>query len=212
MPSARISIFRMPQRVEIVLVPFDHGAVFHRRVFDRHQFLERAARDDEAADMLRQMAREADQLARQSSASARVGSADRARARAHASARSRRRTSPTPCRRAPPSHPPTGPAPCRPRGWRGAGDSDHGRRQRGAVAAVFLVDVLDDLLAPLMLEIDVDVGRLVAFLVDEALEQHVDPFGIDRGDAEAEAHHRIGRRAAPLAQNSRAGALPSRSN
>ncbi len=37
---------------------------------------------------------------------------------------------------------------------------DHGRGDPGAVAAVFLVDVLDHLLAPLMLEIDVDVGRL----------------------------------------------------
>ena len=43
----------------------------------------------------------------------------------------------------------------------------------GAVAAVFLVDVLDHLLAPLVLEIDVDVGRLVALLGDEALEQQV---------------------------------------
>ena len=41
---------------------------------------------------------------------------------------------------------------------------DHRRRDPGAVAAVFLVDVLDHLLAPLMLEIDVDVGRLLALL------------------------------------------------
>jgi hypothetical protein len=32
--------------------------------------------------------------------------------------------------------------------------------------------VLDHLLAPLVLEIDVDVGRLVAGLGDEALEHH----------------------------------------
>ena len=36
------------------------------------------------------------------------------------------------------------------------------------VAAVALVDILDDLLAPLMLEIDVDVRRLLAFGGDEA--------------------------------------------
>ena len=82
--------------------------------------------------------------------------------------------------------------------------ADHRGGERGAVAAVFLVDVLDHLLAPLMLEIDVDVGRLVARGADEALEQHVDPGGIDRGDAEAIAHHRIGRRAAPLAQDAAA--------
>src|SRR5690349_10994625 len=38
---------------------------------------------------------------------------------------------------------------------------DQRGRQRGAFAPVFSVDVLDDLLAPLVLEIDVDVGRLV---------------------------------------------------
>src|SRR5207253_11437204 len=74
----------------------------------------------------------------------------------------------------------------------------------GAVAAVFLVDVLDDLLAPLMLEIDIDVGWLVARGADEALEQDVDAGRIDRGDAEAIADDRIGRRAAPLAQDAAA--------
>ena len=50
------------QRVEVVLVPFDDGAVGHRRVLDRHQLAQGALRDDEAADMLAEVAREADQL------------------------------------------------------------------------------------------------------------------------------------------------------
>ena len=50
---------------------------------------------------------------------------------------------------------------------------DDGRADRGAVAAVASVEVLDDLLAALMLEIDVDVGRLVPLGRDEAVEQHV---------------------------------------
>ena len=37
------------QVIEIVLVPFDDGAVFHGRVFDGHEFLEQALRDHEAA-------------------------------------------------------------------------------------------------------------------------------------------------------------------
>jgi hypothetical protein len=37
----------------------------HRRVLDRHQLVEPVARDHEAADVLREVAREADQLARQ---------------------------------------------------------------------------------------------------------------------------------------------------
>jgi hypothetical protein len=45
--------------------------------------------------------------------------------------------------------------------------------QRGAVAAVLAVDVLDDLFAALVLEVDVDVGRLVALGADEAFEQQV---------------------------------------
>jgi len=40
--------------------------------------------------------------------------------------------------------------------------ADDGADDRRAVAAVAVVDVLDDLLAPLMLEIDVDVGRFIA--------------------------------------------------
>ena len=73
----------------------------------------------------------------------------------------------------------------------------------GAVAAVFRVDVLDHFLAPLMLEIDVDVGRLLALLGDEALEQQVAGRRVDRGDAEAIADRAVGRRPAPLAQDRR---------
>ena len=85
---------------------------------------------------------------------------------------------------------------------RAAAIGDDGSGERGALLAVFLVDVGDDLVAPLMLEIDVDVGRLVALLRDEALEQHVDDVGADIGDAEAVADDRIGGRAAPLAEDS----------
>src|SRR5215472_17982850 len=45
------------ERVEIILVPFDEGAVVHRAVADRHHLVERAPGDDEAADMLGEMAR-----------------------------------------------------------------------------------------------------------------------------------------------------------
>ena len=79
--------------------------------------------------------------------------------------------------------------------------TNDGGGETSAVAAVFFIDVLDDLFTPLMLKIDIDVGRLVARGADKALEQHVDAGGVDRGDAEAIAHDRIGRRAAPLAQN-----------
>ncbi len=83
---------------------------------------------------------------------------------------------------------------------------DDRRGEAGALAPVALVDVLDHLLAPLVLEIDVDVGRLVALGRDEALEQEIEARRIDLGDPEAEADRGIGRRAAALAENAaRAG-------
>ena len=51
------------QRVDVVLVPFDDLAVLHRGRLDRHQFVEPVVGEDEAAGMLREMARRADQLA-----------------------------------------------------------------------------------------------------------------------------------------------------
>ena len=64
-----------------------------------------------------------------------------------------------------------------------------------------LIDPLDHLLAPLMLEIHVDIGRLAALLGDEALEQEIVAAGIDRGDAEHIADGRVRRRSAPLAED-----------
>ena len=65
-----------------------------------------------------------------------------------------------------------------------------------AVAAVLVVDVLDHFLAALVFEVHVDVGRLVAFLADEALEQRVAAYRVDLGDAQAIADGRVGGRAA----------------
>jgi hypothetical protein len=60
---------------------------------------------------------------------------------------------------------------------------------------------LEDLFAALVLEVDVDVGRLVALAADETLEEQVDAGRIDRGDAEAIADGRVGRRPASLTEN-----------
>src|SRR6516165_11223080 len=53
--------------------------------------------------------------------------------------------------------------------------ADHRGGETGPVAAVLFIDVLNDLLAPLMLEININIGWLVARSADEALEQHIDP-------------------------------------
>ena len=86
------------ERVEIVLVPFDDRAVLHRRVLDRRQFVQRPVGDDEAAGMLGQVAREADQLERQQQGAAQggVGRVE-PRSGGYTPASGRRRSSPRPC-------------------------------------------------------------------------------------------------------------------
>ena len=78
---------------------------------------------------------------------------------------------------------------------------NHGGADRGPVAAVAPVEVLDDFLTPFVLEIDVDVGRLAALARDEAREEQVAGFGIDGRDAEAVADSAVRGRAATLAQD-----------
>ena len=43
---------QQPELIEIILVPFDDGAVLHRGVLDRHDLVDARARDQKAADML----------------------------------------------------------------------------------------------------------------------------------------------------------------
>ena len=69
------------------------------------------------------------------------------------------------------------------------------------MAPILLVDVLHDFFAPLVLEVDVDVGRLVALLGDEALEQQIHAGRIDFGHAEHITDGGVGGAAASLAQN-----------
>ena len=190
------------QRVDIILVPFDDLPVFHRGGLDRHQFVEPVEREHEAARMLREMARRADQLPRQlerqpqaavlglrlssfSSASAtpsvlqpQIEAGERA-GDVFGQAQ----------RLADFAH----------RAARAIARDDRG--QRRARAAIGLVNPLDDFLAPLVLEIDIDIGRLAALFGDEALEQQALAHGIDRGDAEHVADGGIGGRAAALAEN-----------
>src|SRR5262249_49384229 len=80
--------------------------------------------------------------------------------------------------------------------------ADHGGGKPRALAAVMLVDVLNDLFAPFVLEIDVDIRRLTTLGRNETLEQKISFLGIDLGYGKAIADRRIRRRAAPLAENS----------
>ena len=51
------------QGVDVVLVPLDHLPVLHRGRLDRHEVVETVLRQHEAARVLREVARRADQLA-----------------------------------------------------------------------------------------------------------------------------------------------------
>ena len=191
-----------PQGFEVVLVPLDDGTVVHGRVLDRHEFGQGAARDDEAADVLRQVPGEAEYLVHEVEELAGdlalwvEASGSKARVDRFALV--------------PPGHglrqqvdqvevEPQGFADIADGASRPVGDERGG--QRRTIAAVALVDVLDHLLAPLVLEVDVDVRRFVALLRDEALEQEAHARRIHFSDVQAIADRRIGRGAAALAQD-----------
>ena len=72
---------------------------------------------------------------------------------------------------------------------------------RRPVTAVLLVDVLQHLLAALVLEVDVDVWRLAALLRDETLKKQGLPGRVDRRDAQDEADGRVGGAATALAED-----------
>ncbi len=72
---------------------------------------------------------------------------------------------------------------------------------RGVVPAVGLVDPLDDLLAPVGVEVDVDVGLLLACRGEEPLERQVVEDRVDRRDAQGVAERGVGRGAPALAQD-----------
>src|SRR5262249_50951023 len=153
------------------LVPLDASTLLHRGVLDRDYLVEPAAGDDEAPHMLGEMARKADQLARQRQHLGEmwIGGVE---------AGATRRLVLNRLSRGAPQH-----AGERPDGvvrqskcfadlTDGAAGTvgDHGGGKARTVTAVALIDVLDDLLTPLVLEIDIDIGRLASFRRDEALE------------------------------------------
>ena len=77
---------------------------------------------------------------------------------------------------------------------------DHAGEPRTA-PAVLGVQVLNDFLAPLVLEVHINVRRLLALAADEALKQHAGACWVDLGNAQHKAHRRIGRRAPALAED-----------
>ncbi|MNE20545.1 hypothetical protein D3C80_1136740 [compost metagenome] len=77
----------------------------------------------------------------------------------------------------------------------------HHRGERCPVSAIASEHILDHFFAPVVLEVHVDIRRLVAFTRQEALEQQAMLHGVELGNAQHETHHRVGRRTAALTQD-----------
>ena len=195
------------QSLQVVLVPFDHRPVRHGGVLDGDDLAQRPARYDEAACVLGQVSREPAQLAREFHGERQtpVGGVEALFAGPFLAHRPR---PPRDHGEQPPDHVLAQAhrlahvaqrAPC------AVGDDRRG--QPGPVAPVLAVDVLDDLFAALVLEVDIDVGHLVALGGDEALEEQIDLRGIDRGDAETVAHRGVGGGTAALAEDAQFAGL-----
>ena len=68
---------------------------------------------------------------------------------------------------------------------------------RHLVRAVFRLDIVDHLVAPVLAEIDVEVRHRHPFGIEEALEQQVEAQRVEIGDGEGIGNERAGARAAP---------------
>ena len=182
------------QGVDVVLVPLDHLTIGHAGRLDRHQVVQPVPRQDEAAGMLGEMAgcpvQLSGEIERQPQPAVSQGQAE---VGDMLFADAVLRPGPDLAGDRPDEilGEPEGLAHVAQRAL--GAIADHRRAERGAVPAIGLIDPLDDLLPPLVLEIDVDVRGLVSFLAHETLEQEVVAGGVDRGDAEHVADCGIGR-------------------
>ncbi len=194
----------------VVLVPLDNHPARHARRLERHDLVEMVGRDDHAARVLAQVARQVDHRGRDLGQQLRAAIG---RGEAGLGDEGRERCAVV--------HDPAGQVLGDARelllgeAERAAGVAhrharaigDHVRGHGGAARAVLGVDVLDHLLAAIARrQIEIDVGHAVgdvagalhALLGEKALEQQVHRHRIDRGDAEDVAGGRVRRRAAPL--------------
>ena len=192
--------FEQAEIFDIVFVPLDHRALGHRRVLDRHHIVHRLMAEQKTAGMNRQMARKIQNL---------VGELEQMLVQPGGGVDAHRRQHFRP-------NVFVGRKKLRHSIERGLGKAqsladvaqrraravahhvgDHG----GAVAAVFLVNMLDHFFAPVMLDVEIDIRRLGALHGNKALEEQAHAHRIDGRDAEAITNHRIRRRAASLAKN-----------
>ena len=193
-----------PEVLQVVLVPLNDGASGHRRVLDRHQVVHRLVAQQEAAGVDGQVAGKVPDLA---------GEPHEVRRRLALAVEHLPHR--VPVDGIVVGQPPGEPVdrglgqpqrlPHLAHGRAGAVADDVGDHRR-PVAPVLLVDELNHLFPPLVHDVEVDVGRLGPLARQEALEQQIDPRGVDGGDAEAVADGRVGGRPPPLAEDAVAAA------
>ena len=201
-PECKNVHFEQAERFEIILVPLNHGTFRHRGVLDRDELADRLFRDHESADVLRQVTGEVDELSDAPAKKLNHGAIDM-QAVSRKAGLKRLEVVPVGLRLRQSIDDIELEPQCFANVANGAARSiaDDRRRQRGSITPVLLEDVLNDLLAALVLEVDIDIGRFIALLADEALEKHIDELRIHLRDAERIADHGVRGGAAALMQD-----------
>ncbi len=206
-PEAEQVDLEEAQGLDVVLVPLDHGAVLHRRRLDGHQLVDRQVTEEEAARVDGEMAGRVQQLVGEpgqvlvdrplrieprlleeiiGELATPVGREARERVEVRLI---------DPQGLADLAHRRAGPV---------ADDVGDHRRVPSPVA---VVDVLDDLFAAVVLDVEIDVRRLGPLAGEEALEEQAHAHRVDGGDPQAVADRAVGRAPAPLTEDPLAAAV-----
>ena len=185
---------------DALLVPLDHGAASHGGVLDGHDVVHRLVAQEESAGMDGEVAGHVLDLVGQPEQVAMHG------VRRIQAGVLERRGIEGPVVRRHPGQPVQ----------RGLGHAQHlahvAHGRAAAVAhhvghhgrvgpAVLAIHVLDHLLAPAVLDVQIDVGRLGPLAGNEALEEEPHLHRVHGRDAQAVAHRGVGGRAAALAED-----------
>ena len=182
--------FENPQRVDVVLIPLDEGPLRHRPIPDGHHLRQGSLGQNKPAHMLGQMPWHPRHLPRNGNDAAQIGIAEVHPCILDA------RVAHLPLE-APPNHAGqfAGHILAQPHRLAHFADGtartvmDHSRAQPRTLPPVGAIHVLDHFLAPLMLEIHVNIRRLVPLLRQKPLEQNVMLLRVHRSNPQTKTHN-----------------------
>ena len=191
MPEAEQVELHQPGGRAVVLVPLEHRAVLHARPLDRTALGEGTVGHHHAARVDAEVTREVEHLLGEVERELRDGRRTAVVAQAlEATGAARPAVDPLGERVGVAGRQADGLRHLAQRRARPVGD--HVGHLRGALAPVLVVDVLDHLLATLVLDVEVDVGRAVALEREEPLEQQAELDRVGLGDTERVADRAVG--------------------